>query len=79
MFPAIPSAAVRVGATVAVPDSGIERIDHPASEIETAHREYSQPDPRQNENSPPNRLATDSPVMLQSTDSAVGTLLDVIV
>ncbi len=79
MFPAIESSTVRVGVTVAAADHGIERVDRSASsEIETARREQSQSDPRHDENGPPQRLAADSPVQLRSTESSVGTLLDVV-
>lgn len=78
MFPAIESSTVRVGVTVAAADHGIERVDRSAAEIETARREQSQSDPRHDENGPPQRLAADSPVQLRSTESSVGTLLDVV-
>lgn len=78
MLPAIPSASVRVGASAPAAER-IERIERPEIEVETARREHSQPDPHDQQNESPTRLAADSPVKLQSTDPLVGTLLDVVV
>lgn len=76
MFPAIESSTVRAGASAIMSDRGIDRIDR--FEIETAHRERSDSDSHPNDSSPPDHLAADSPVSLQSTDPTLGTLLDVI-
>lgn len=69
MFPAIPSIAKSGNLT----DRGIDRIDRAESaEVGLAEREPSRDDSQDREE------GSESPVRILSTESSVGTLLDVV-